>query len=90
MVMRRFWFEFDFDPDDQNVPVLLRHGCGVTAEDYDEAVAVIRERVFGGAQLPAITKSVQDVDIASLDGNTVQPSMGLPLIPGIWFPVGYN
>lgn len=90
MVMRRFWFEFEFDPDDHNVPVLLRRGCGVTAGSYDDAVAVIRERVFGGAQLPAITKAVPDVDIASLDGDTVRPNMGLPLIPGVWFPVGYN
>ena len=87
---RRYWFEFVFDPDDLNVEVRLRHGCGVTAADYDDAVALVRERVFGGAELPPVSNFIEDVDIASLDGNYVQPNMGLPLIRGIWFPVGYN
>ncbi len=90
MYYRRYWFEFEFDPNDHNVPVRLRHGCGVTAEDYDTAVALMAERVFKGAPLPPITKAIEDVDIASLDGNYVLPNMGLPLIRGIWFPVGYN
>ena len=87
---RRYWFEFEYDPDDHNFPVRLRHGCGVTAEDYDDAVAIVRERVFDGQPLPPITNMVEDVDIATLDGNYVLPNMGLPLIRGVWFPVGYN
>jgi hypothetical protein len=90
MYYRRYWFEFEFDPNDHNVPVRLRHGCGVTAEDYDEAIALMVERVFKGGPLPPITKTIEDVDIASLDGNYVLPNIGLPLIHGIWFPVGYN
>jgi len=89
-MMRRFWFEFDFDPDDHNVPVRLRHGCGVTADDKEAASAVMRERLFDGGELPPIARFVEDVEIESLDGDYVQPNMGLPLIPGIWFPVGYN
>jgi hypothetical protein len=46
--------------------------------------------VFKGGPLPPITKTIEDVDIASLDGNYVLPNIGLPLIHGIWFPVGYN
>ena len=57
---------------------------------YDDAFAMVSERVFDGQPLPPITNMVEDVDIASLDGNYVLPNMGLPLIRGIWFPVGYN
>lgn len=87
---RRYWFEFVFDPDDHNVPVRLRHGCGVTAEDYDDAVALMRDRLFDGQPLPPVSKMIEDVDIATLDGNYVLPNIGLPLIRGIWFPVGHN
>lgn len=90
MLYRRYWFEFEFDPGDENVPVRLRHGCGVTAVDYDDAVAIMRKKLFDGGGMPPITKCIEDVDIASLDANYVQPSMGLPLLHGIWFPVGYN
>jgi len=87
---RRFWFEFDLDPDDQNIPVYLRHGCGVTAEDYEDAVKIVHERVFRGEPLPSIVKMIEDVDVATLDGNHLLPNMGLPLIRGVWFPLGFN
>ena len=90
MYYRRYWFEFEFDPDDHNVDVRLRHGCGVTATDYDEALEIVQVNVFKDGPLPPITKFIEDVDVASLDGNYVLPNMGLPLIHGVWYPVGYN
>jgi len=90
MYYRRFWFEFEIAPDDHNVDVRLRHGCGVTAEDFDAAYILLQELVFKNMPVPPILTSIEDVDIATLDGNYVLPNMGLPLIRGIWFPVGYN
>jgi len=83
---RRYWIVLDVDPDDWNLPVGLAHGCGVTAEDYDDAVKLIQEELFPDQPLPAIIDVIEDVDVSSLDGNEVLPNIGLPLIRGVWFP----
>jgi hypothetical protein len=86
MALVRFWFEFDAtDP----LPAGLRMGCGVTASSIDDATRLLADRVFKGASIPAITRVVQDVDIGSLDAGHVRPNMGVPVLRGVWFPLGY-
>jgi hypothetical protein len=67
MYYRRYWFEFELART-TTLPVRLRHGCGVTAEDFDGGRADARMRSRAAAA--ADPKSIEDVDIASLDGNT--------------------
>jgi hypothetical protein len=83
--LKRFWFEFDVSLGDA-----LRGGCGVTAVDREDALGLIRERVRGGAELPAVTECIEDVDVSKLDPRHVLPNLVMPTIwRGVWFPQGY-
>ena len=65
-------------------------GCGVTAWNYDDALNLVRERVFEGKVLPPIKTCVEDVDVSTLDEGHVLPNMRPPSVRGIWFPLGYE
>jgi len=65
---------------------ILKLGCGVTAFCRDDALALIRDKIFSGSELPPITAVVEDVDVRTLDEGHVQPNMGTPSNLGIWFP----
>jgi hypothetical protein len=88
MMLHRFWLEFEFDkPED--APFGVRPGCGVTARTQEEAMSLVQQRVFGGEAIPRIRKFVVDIDISTLDPGHIRPNMGNPIVPGIWFPLGY-
>ena len=84
-ILHRFWFTFSDPP--QFSPLGL--GCGVTAYDYADALAILKTTVFG--EKPALTiKSVtEDIDIRTLDQDQVIPNMGVVVNRGVWFPLGY-
>ena len=87
--LTRYWFEFESSPDVERVDS-LRAGCGVTARDYGDALALIRERVCDGGDLPPVRKCVENVDVLSLDPRHVLPNLVMPPIwRGIWFPQGF-
>ncbi len=71
------------------MPTVLNMGCGVTAHDYDDAIDLLRERVFGG-RAPDVIAFEEEVDVSKLDKNHVIPNMGSVVVRGIWFPDGYN
>lgn len=83
--MRRFWFRFE----PLGEPSALNRGCGVTAHTLDDALLLLRERVFTGRQLPRIAETIEDVDIRTLDQGHVIPNMGVVSIRGVWFPLGF-
>jgi hypothetical protein len=83
---RRYWFRFEIS----DIPTPLNLGCGVTACDYDDALTLLRERVFPGRELPRIVECIEDVDVSTLDRNHVRPNMGVVVYPGVWFPLGYE
>lgn len=85
--LTRFWFEFDGRESD--LPVGTRLGCGVTAYTCDDAIALIRDRVFGGGDLPAIDRVVENVDVSTLDEGHVLPFIDPPVWRGIWFSRRY-
>lgn len=84
-MLRRYWFTFESSES----PIPTNSGCGVTAHDYEDALALMRDRVFGG-QLPAIQQCTEDVDVSSLDVRHVIPNLGNVLIRGVWFPLGFQ
>ena len=87
--LRRFWFEFDLTVEDEH-PAGILLGCGVTARSYEDAVVLLRERVWEGRELPSIRKVIEDVDISSLDRAHVLPNLVMPPVwRGVWFPQGY-
>jgi hypothetical protein len=89
MKLVQYWIEFDLSLNDPHPPGLLA-GCGVTAYDYDDALQLIRERIFVTTALPHIKKVVEDIDISTLDANHVLTNMLVPIRRGIWFPAGYS
>lgn len=89
MALRRFWIEFSIDVDTP-LPAGVGLGCGVSAYDYDDALRIIRSRVFEDRSLPKIWRNIEDVDVSELDASHVRPNMGDVLRRGVWFPLGYD
>jgi hypothetical protein len=83
-MLQRFWFQF-VDPE----PRVLRLGCGVTAYDYEDAIAILEQTVFAGRNVPKITSVVPNVDVTTLDRGHVIPNMDPPVWRGVWFPKGF-
>lgn len=84
-MLKRYWFVFEkFDH-----PTPLNFGCDVTAHNYQDALAIMRDGLFHG-QAPPVKDSVEDVDISRLEAKHVLPNLGNVLVRGIWFPAGYK
>lgn len=81
--------EFELSIED-NSPLGVRMGCGVTAYDLYDAIGLVKSHIFHSEECPLTKKIIQDVDIATLDTNHVVPNMGSVLKRGIWFPLGYG
>ncbi len=81
----RYWFRFKAP----RFPKALDLGCGVSAHSYEDAVNLVRERIFGGKE-PDIIACEIDVDISKLDGRHVLPNIGSMAVRGIWFPLGFR
>jgi hypothetical protein len=84
--LKRYWFSFE----NLGKPSALNLGCGVTAYGYDDAINLLRERVFAGKELPRIVGCNEDLDVSTLDQKHVLPNIGLVTVRGIWFPQGYD
>lgn len=82
--LRRLWFEFGGPRE--GLPPGTWIGCGVTGVDREDAERLLSEGPFGGAELPAIERIVEDVDVSQLDTGHVLPNMGDPTLRGVWFP----
>lgn len=89
MTLHRYWFEFDLAVG-QPSPMGVRTGCGVTAFSHEDALALLRERVFNTVSLPRVRKTIEDVDVSTLDADHVLPNMGTVTTRGVWFPRGYE
>jgi hypothetical protein len=83
--LKRYWFTFPRS----SRPTALNIGCGVTAYTYGDAVNLLRERVFGGME-PNFIGFKENVDVGDLDKSHVIPNMGLVIVRGVWFPLGYD
>lgn len=88
MKLRRYWFEFDQSIATPH-PIGTLLGCGVTAYSKDDAIELLRERVFKQLPMPTLRECDEDVDLAMLDTKHVLPNSGDPSTRGIWFPLGY-
>lgn len=84
--LRHLWFMFERLP----VPTAVNLGCGATAHNRADALALIAERVFGTDAVPPIVEVIDNVDVSSLEPNHVLPNLGNPANRGIWFPQGYD
>jgi hypothetical protein len=85
--LHRYWFKFDLKIGDPH-PVGVLPGCGVTARDREDAIKLLKERVFTQHPFPNIVSVQEDVDVSSLDSKHVRPNMENPVVRGVWFPRG--
>lgn len=88
-MLRRYWFEFDPASNAEHRTWVLL-GCGITAYDYDDAVHLLRERVFRVDDAAPIKRVIEEVDVSTLDAGHVLPNMHAPNSRGIWFPRGFE
>jgi hypothetical protein len=84
--LKRYWFSFERFSN----PTPLNLGCGVTAYSREDATHLLRDRVFGERELPAIVGCIEDVDVTTLDQEHVVPNIGSVNVRGVWFPGGHD
>ena len=84
--LHKFWFQFEASPK----PNVLNLGCGVTALSYEDALRVLKDRIFAERNLPGIIDCIKDVTQQQLDPKHVLPNMGNIEQYGVWFPLGYE
>ena len=84
----RYWIEFQspdpFDTDEDDPP--SPRTCGVTATSLDDALALIRQTIFGGAPLPPVHRVYEHVDTAMLTMWHIGPTSLPPNTRGVWYP----
>ena len=80
---------FDLKLSDPH-PIGVLPGVGVTAYDEEDALRMIRERIFTRHPFPQVKEQIMDVDVSTLDDRHVRPNMGNPMVRGVWFPQGYQ
>jgi hypothetical protein len=85
--MHKFWIKFDVRFGGQTYGVLL--GCGVTADNQDEAIQTAAKVIFRGDPTPRILSVIEDVEVSGLDAKHVLPNMGDSNLAGVWYPA-YN
>ncbi len=89
MKLKRYWFSFKLNITDPH-PLGILLGVGITAFDYQEALGLLRQKVFKSDSLPEIENTIEDVDINKLDLAHLSGNMSNPSIRGVWFPLGYQ
>ncbi|MES2332710.1 MAG: hypothetical protein V4539_24090 [Bacteroidota bacterium] len=87
--MKRFWFEFEVI-NYQNAPIGIGYECGVTAHNVEDAMNMLKTRVFSDKPKLQIKKIIEDADVSTLDAGHVLPNMNPPNWRGIWFPNCYD
>lgn len=88
--MIRYWFKFDFTNYADIIPYGAYLGCGITAANYEQAMLLLKTKVFYDVELPNIIECIENVDIRTLDQGHVIPNMRAPIYFGIWYPLGYD
>jgi len=67
----------------------MQMGCGVTAVNYEDALNILKEKVFIDGSFPDIKKVTENVDVSALDADHVRSNMMPPNARGIWYPIGH-
>jgi hypothetical protein len=86
MMLHRYWFDFR-EAEQGMLPSSVRLGCGVTAYDLQDALAILQSDVFGVLPIPRHSVTV-DVDLSTLDAGHVLTNMSPHVWRGVWFPAG--
>jgi len=88
-LLKRFWFKFLLE-DISKYPGGIGYGCGVTALNYDDAVNLLKAKVFIDIGMPEIDMIIENININDLDQGHVVVNMNPPNRRGVWFPMGFD
>lgn len=80
--LHRYWLQLD---SKFPISVGFAMGCGVTAFDEEDAIALLR-RVYPQRFELHLTQVTADVTLSDLDSRHVLPNIGNPALRGVWFP----
>lgn len=83
----RFWFTFE---SSSTLPPVIKLGCGITAYNFDDALALLRQKICLNGKEIIIKNCIENIDLTTLDQNHVLPNILPPNFRGIWYPLGYN
>ena len=86
MKTTKFWFTFKSPPKFNPLGI----GCGVTAYSYEDALQILKEKLFPSTGTLEVSEALSDFDMRLLDGGHVLPNMENAFQRGIWFPKGYR
>lgn len=87
--MIKFWIKLKQSIFD-NPPIGTLLGIGVTAESKEEALILIKDKVYINRDMPEIEFVDSYISIDNLEENHVRPNIGNMDDKGIWFPLGYS
>ncbi|KAB1231470.1 hypothetical protein [Chryseobacterium viscerum] len=85
--LTRFWFTFE---DSSELPPTLKLGCGVTGYNHEDALILLKQKIFKGNDNIIIKNYIENIDLTRLDPNHILPNILPPNFRGIWYPLGYN
>ncbi|HTE29567.1 MAG TPA: hypothetical protein VK666_04285 [Chryseolinea sp.] len=88
-LLTRYWFTF-YSNDINDLPMGIRLGCGLTAYDHNDAITILRQKVFKGEQIPEFKSEIENIYVDVLDQAHVIHNMKDPTLRGVWFPQGYE
>ncbi len=59
---------------------------GVSAYSFDDAISLLKHKVFQKDEMPNAKKIIEGIKSEDLDQNHIIPNMGVITERGIWFP----
>lgn len=80
--LKRYWFEFEIE-NAIDLPFGVGIGCGVTAIDVNDALNILRTKIFQNIMMPKVKRYFENIDINKLDQNHVIPNMKAPIERGL-------
>jgi len=83
--MKQYWIHFKKSEN----PNPFNLGCGVTANDLFDAIAVIEQNGVRMRVKQEILMIKRIFEMVELDQKHVIPNIGNHLKRGIWFPLGF-
>ena len=76
-LLTTYWIEFGAG---------LTSQYGVTAYSFDDAISILKQKVFRDDEMPTIKNFIEKIKFKDLDQNHVVLNMGIITERGIWYP----
>ena len=80
-LLTAYWIEFG---------PLLASQFGVTAYSFNDAISILKQKVFRKEEIPPVKTFTENIKFRDLDQNHVVPNIGAISERGIWYPINFN